>query len=305
MDTTVTDLVLEDSPVEDFLAELTGNSLFAQLTGAARGMLEGIPETNFRYLTIQRRNSFDSAESMQKFKDFQSIQNAEMKDRLAMIQFEQMMDNFDARLEGLVDQVDQTNKGYHKMFTRSLVQAGFRRIGGNFTKDIIVGSTVIDGILRETRNIRAYQYMSYLMPDLRTEAGLTDTPAIKDFTAIQIMLEQALNVIAGEEKVVFGEGQEVLEAGKWREVEEDETLEDNAITKGTGLFGDWLGYAPVYKSGEDIKMHRGMLANQETYGSGEMGRIYGLMQWYQMQEGEGIAEVSQVSRLLCSSSRRG
>jgi hypothetical protein len=229
---------------------------------------------------------------MQKFKDFQSIQNAEMKDRLAMIQFEQMMDNFDARLEGLVDQVDQTNKGYDKMFTRSLVQSGFRRIGGNFTKDIIVGSTVIDGILRETRNIRAYQYMSYLMPDLRTEAGLTDTPAIKDFTAIQIMLEQALNVIAGEEKAVFGEGQEVLEAGKWRDVEEDETLEDNAITKGTGLFGDWLGYAPVYKSGEDIKMHRGMLANQETYGSGEMGRIYGLMQWYQMQEGEGIAEVN-------------
>jgi hypothetical protein len=46
---------------------------------------------------------------MKDFKDYQQVQNEEMKNRLAALQLEKMIDSFQARIDGIALRVDDTN----------------------------------------------------------------------------------------------------------------------------------------------------------------------------------------------------
>jgi hypothetical protein len=182
----------------------------------------------------------------------------------------------------------------------SLTAAGFRREGTTFQKDIVTGSTITSPVIRELREIQQYQDMLYETPDLETASGIRNYGLVYDFDAVQALIANATKVVEAEEERVFGTGVREWRAkgGAWAERDEAPDLTKTSEqkkgwqNKGDGLFGDHVGYAPVYKSGKDLDMDAGRSKNIKYKGSGELGRILGYLSWYNMEEGAGYSQVN-------------
>jgi hypothetical protein len=185
----------------------------------------------------------------------------------------------------------------------SLTASGFRRDGNYFTKDIVTGSTITTPVIREMRKIQEYQDMLYETPDLETASGIRNYGLVYDFDAVQAIIAEATQVVEAEEDRVFGTGERLWRAGggAWKELEEAPDFSQESVrekgwqNKGDGLFGEYVGYAPIYKSGYDLDMSKSRSKNIEHAGSGELGRIMGLLNWYNMEEGAGYSKVNMPS----------
>jgi hypothetical protein len=277
------------------------NGLFAQLSDAGSKLLGTVGENRFAFNTALRRTGFDSAGAMKDFKDYQQVQNEEMKNRLAALQLEKMIDSFQARIDGIALRVDDTNDYWDEYTEDSLTAAGFRREGTTFQKDIVTGSTITSPVIRELREIQQYQDMLYETPDLETASGIRNYGLVYDFDAVQALIANATKVVEAEEERVFGTGVREWRAkgGAWAERDEAPDLskkkeqEKGWQNRGDGLFGKHVGYAPVYKSGYDVDMEKSRTKNIKYKGSGELGRILGYLSWYNMEEGAGYSQVNQ------------
>jgi hypothetical protein len=231
----------------------------------------------------------------------QQVQNEEMKNRLAALQLEKMIDSFQARIDGIALRVDDTNDYWDEYTEDSLTAAGFRREGTTFQKDIVTGSTITSPVIRELREIQQYQDMLYETPDLETASGIRNYGLVYDFDAVQALIANATKVVEAEEERVFGTGVREWRAkgGAWAERDEAPDLskkkeqEKGWQNRGDGLFGKHVGYAPVYKSGYDVDMEKSRTKNIKYKGSGELGRILGYLSWYNMEEGAGYSQVNQ------------
>jgi hypothetical protein len=280
---------------------LMNNGLFAQLSDAGSKLLGTVGENRFAFNTALRRTGFDSAGAMKDFKDYQQVQNEEMKNRLAALQLEKMIDSFQARIDGIALRVDDTNDYWDEYTEDSLTAAGFRRVGTTFQKDIVTGSTITSPVIRELREIQQYQDMLYETPDLETASGIRNYGLVYDFDAVQALIANATKVVEAEEERVFGTGVREwrAEGGAWAERDEAPDLskkkeqEKGWQNRGDGLFGKHVGYAPVYKSGYDVDMEKSRTKNIKYKGSGELGRILGYLSWYNMEEGAGYSQVNQ------------
>jgi hypothetical protein len=91
------------------IGEARSGPHFAQLSDAGSKLLGTVGENRFAFNTALRRTGFDSAGAMKDFKDYQQVQNEEMKNRLAALQLEKMIDSFQARIDGIALRVDDTN----------------------------------------------------------------------------------------------------------------------------------------------------------------------------------------------------
>jgi hypothetical protein len=280
---------------------LMNNGLFAQLSDAGSKLLGTVGENRFAFNTALRRTGFDSAGAMKDFKDYQQVQNEEMKNRLAALQLEKMIDSFQARIDGIALRVDDTNDYWDEYTEDSLTAAGFRREGTVFQKHIVTGSTITSPVIRELREIQQYQDMLYETPDLETASGIRNYGLVYDFDAVQALIANATKVVEAEEERVFGTGVREWRAkgGAWAERDEAPDLskkkeqEKGWQNRGDGLFGKHVGYAPVYKSGYDVDMEKSRTKNIKYKGSGELGRILGYLSWYNMEEGAGYSQVNQ------------
>jgi hypothetical protein len=95
MESAVTNILISAEEDPDSIAnQLMSNGLFAQLSAAGAALLDTVGENRFAFNTALKRTGFDTAGTMKEFKDYQQIQNEEMKDRLAAIQLEKMIDSF-------------------------------------------------------------------------------------------------------------------------------------------------------------------------------------------------------------------
>jgi hypothetical protein len=241
---------------------------------------------------------------MKDFKDYQQVQNEEMKNRLAALQLEKMIDSFQARIDGIALRVDDTNDYWDEYTEDSLTAAGFRREGTTFQKDIVTGSTITSPVIRELREIQQYQDMLYETPDLETASGIRNYGLVYDFDAVQALIANATKVVEAEEERVFGTGVREWRAkgGAWAERDEAPDLskkkeqEKGWQNKGDGLFGKHVGYAPVYKSGYDVDMEKSRTKNIKYKGSGELGRILGYLLLVQHGRGRGL-QPSEPTRL--------
>jgi hypothetical protein len=126
---------------------------------------------------------------------------------------------------------------------------------------------------------------------------------VYDFDAVQAIIAEATQVVEAEEDRVFGTGERLWRAGggAWKELEEAPDFSQESVrekgwqNKGDGLFGEYVGYAPIYKSGYDVDMSKSRRKNIEHAGSGELGKIMGLLNWYNMEEGAGYSKVNMPS----------
>jgi hypothetical protein len=120
---------------------------------------------------------------------------------------------------------------------------------------------------------------------------------------VQAIIAEATQVVEAEEDRVFGTGERLWRAGggAWKELEEAPDFSQESVrekgwqNKGDGLFGEYVGYAPIYKSGYDLDMSKSRSKNIEHAGSGELGRIMGLLNWYNLEEGAGYSKVNMPS----------
>jgi hypothetical protein len=302
MESAVTDILIASEEDPNSIANrLMNNGLFAQLSDAGSKLLGTVGENRFAFNTALRRTGFDSAGAMKDFKDYQQVQNEEMKNRLAALQLEKMIDSFQARIDGIALRVDDTNDYWDEYTEDSLTAAGFRREGTTFQKDIVTGSTITSPVIRELREIQQYQDMLYETPDLETASGIRNYGLVYDFDAVQALIANATKVVEAEEERVFGTGVREwrAEGGAWAERDEAPDLskkkeqEKGWQNRGDGLFGKHVGYAPVYKSGYDVDMEKSRTKNIKYKGSGELGRILGYLSWYNMEEGAGYSQVNQ------------
>jgi hypothetical protein len=302
MESAVTDILIASEEDPNSIANrLMNNSLFAQLSDAGSKLLGTVGENSFAFNTALRRTGFDSAGAMKDFKDYQQVQNEEMKNRLAALQLEKMIDSFQARIDGIALRVDDTNDYWDEYTEDSLTAAGFRREGTTFQKHIVTGSTITSPVIRELREIQQYQDMLYETPDLETASGIRNYGLVYDFDAVQALIANATKVVEAEEERVFGTGVREwrAEGGAWAERDEAPDLskkkeqEKGWQNRGDGLFGKHVGYAPVYKSGYDVDMEKSRTKNIKYKGSGELGRILGYLSWYNMEEGAGYSQVNQ------------
>jgi hypothetical protein len=127
MESAVTDILIASEEDPNSIANrLMNNGLFAQLSDAGSKLLGTVGENRFAFNTALRRTGFDSAGAMKDFKDYQQVQNEEMKNRLAALQLEKMIDSFQARIDGIALRVDDTNDYWDEYTEDSLTAAGFR-----------------------------------------------------------------------------------------------------------------------------------------------------------------------------------
>jgi hypothetical protein len=301
MESAVTNILIsaEDDP-DSIANQLMSNGLFAQLSAAGATLLDTVGENRFAFNTALKRTGFDTASTMKEFKDYQQIQNEEMKDRLAALQLEKMIDSFLVRIDNIALRVDETNDYWDNYTEDNLTASGFRRDGNYFVKDIVTDSTITSPVVRELRKIQEYQNMIYETPDLETASGIRSYGLAYDFDAIQALIANATQVVEAEEERVFGTGVQEWrsEGGAWSELEEAPDFSQESVrekgwqNRGDGLFGEYVGYAPIYKSGDNLDMTKRRSKNIRYKGSGELGRILGYLSWYNMEESAGYSKVN-------------
>jgi hypothetical protein len=141
---------------------------------------------------------------MKDFKDYQQIQNEEMKNRLAALQLEKMIDSFQARIDNIALRVDETNDYWDEYTEDSLTASGFRRDGNYFSqrhRHRLHHHKPCDPGAEEDPE---YQDMLYETPDLETASGIRNYGLVYDFDAVQALIANATQVVEAEEDRVFG-----------------------------------------------------------------------------------------------------
>ena len=69
-------------------------------------------------------------------------------------------------------------------------------------------------------------------------------------------------------------------------------LSRSLVTVRDGKLGEWIGYAPLFNSGESLDLNKNIESNIADYGLGQMGKIMLDFQWNSMRASQGWAKLS-------------
>jgi hypothetical protein len=195
--------------------------------------------------------------------------------------------------------VDETNDYWDNYTEDNLTASGFRRDGNYFVKDIVTGSTITSPVVRELRKIQEYQNMIYETPDLETASGIRSYGLAYDFDAIQALIANATQVVEAEEERVFGtecrNGDPRAEPGlSWRKLRTSAKSQYAKKAGRTRVMASLASMWVMLRSTSPVMIWTCPRAGARTSstGSGELGRIMGLLNWYNMEESAGYSKVN-------------
>jgi hypothetical protein len=242
-----------------------------------------------------------------------------MAKHAAKIVARQARDNVEAAKASYEKSVEDANDSFVDGLSDQFGLQAYTTIsGGGWTREAIIGSTLISGVITERQNLAAYERYR---TQITTKTSLDDgTLESYDASGVEMLVEKAMKELDGERVRVFGDGTEkpayegkvydstytnpdaaadeknFLEKA-WDKVVETFSAKDTSANRdvkimlGNGEFTAHIGYAPVLK--QIVNPDESYSSNVLVAGSGQLGRIMGYFEYYQARQGKGYSEVKK------------
>jgi hypothetical protein len=232
-----------------------------------------------------------------------------------------------AALEKLDQSIRQSNEGFNSTMNRIFVSDGrWQRQGRNYVKDIVVHSTVGDPFITEQAVVEGFQHYAKAPWIFRTDLSDGSLKNL-DPWGIRSLIRTAQDEVAIRSDEVFGtideNSDEAIRARtrsidvyrkeravigtqniSWTDhdgYDHDETINTYGMidvldhtqdqVMGAGLFGKYIGYAPVVKIGAEPAEGESTLF--QSIGVGELGRLMAKFIYWSMKESQGWSEANK------------
>jgi len=260
---------------------------------------------------------WDSGKAQVAAARFTKEANQELASRQARLVAAQAREMAQASIKGLEEQVQKANENFRESMDETFVLKGsWRKEGQNYTKDVVVYSTLLDPVVTEGASVQGY--IAYLMQPVSLRTDLSDTKLAQlEYSAIQALIGQAQKEVQEASEKIFGSEADNSEEAKakrkvvykvdktktvatdlWtmlttfkttKDVVEATNTEEREV--GAGEFGAHLGYAPVTKGNPNVD--DGLDNIWVDPGKGELGRLMRSYIYWSMKESQGWASVNK------------
>ncbi len=157
---------------DSILSQAVDLELLDKLLENASSLNQGIKAFKPAIFTSLDGDKFSTAELMQDIKDFQSIQNEEYKQHVSKREYGQMLDRLADAEERFNKQVQAANDGVADSLHKTMRSDGYILSGEVYRRDLVVGSSVADGILFDVGTVNAYSDFSDYTGDFTSEAAV-------------------------------------------------------------------------------------------------------------------------------------
>ena len=205
----VSDLNINKPDIDAKVAELTGNSLFTEL-------LENAGQSNAgASLVSTKTNGFLGNDNLSKSQSAvlalvdksMGVEKGKLEEELLIITAVQAKEQIEEAKRNFETSVANANEGMSGSMTTMFYDAGWNLIGDNYTKEIVVDSTVVDGVMTEERRIKEFKEYDYREDVSLSAIDLSDPENLKGKGAnfIEKTISAAMKTIKNAFKVVFGE----------------------------------------------------------------------------------------------------
>ncbi len=314
------------------IGEVIDVDLLDALLDNAINLTRGIKFFEPTIFTSLDSDKFTTSDLLKNIKDFQMLQNEEYKQHVSKMEYQRMLDKLTEAEKNLDLQVGGANNNMSSSLHKTMRNDGYVLSGNSYKRDLVVGSTVIDGMLYEQGFVDVYDDFTNYTSDFTSELTRSDDEINNmNAEALDSLLENAMKKITEEVEEIFGDNEDdttilLEEMGlvansnydedeeKRRNEEEDyeeDDDENNAAYKfiqkirtedGTeqrgveaspGKFGKHIGYAPKFMEEPDYE--EDWRSNVQFKGQGEMGTIMGQFIFNKMREGLGYNMVNRPS----------
>ncbi|MDR0444015.1 MAG: hypothetical protein LBH44_11485 [Treponema sp.] len=187
----------------------------------------------------------------------------------------------DEAMKNLASNVESANNGFRENMDDTFILNGlWRRSGKDYVKDIIMGSTLFQPVVSETKKINGYR--DYRMEKVTLKTNLDENYlATLNSLAVIGLIENAFSEIEDIVKETFGIGKDPIKIKKKGIKEERE--------QSPGKFGVHLGYSPAMKPSEEMDSSRDSMFYDE--GKGEIGRLITEYTYWLVTDSRGNAEL--------------
>jgi hypothetical protein len=182
-------------------------------------------------------------------------------------------------VNALAARVDSANTGFREKMDKTFIFNGlWRKSGSTYIKDIIMGSTLFEPLITETKTVEAYRDYRMEPVELKTNLNEESLAGLDHFAITALIRNMYLEIDAAADGI-FGNGT-------------DERLPIDAERfLSPGKFGAHIGYGPAAKPGNEMgKSLNSMFYDQ---GIGELGRLMTQFTYWAVIDGRGMAEHAQ------------
>jgi hypothetical protein len=317
----VTDVVEAPDP-DALIASVLDQDLLSGLLESARRSSANVASISPAVFQTLRRDTYNGAQVLERVREWQTSEDDELEARLAFLQYSKAIDTLKEARGDIQESLDDSNEETWDSFKNMFLDSGFKQVGDNFTKKTTVGATLMDN-LYETHTIKGYDYFETEVKDFTKDFAAPEGIAWADIGSegMQALLQQALDAVPLEYNRLYGErdknGDFVsatyerqytkadtsavatdvsdLEAYK-KYIKDAEAIgsSERVVVKASGVFNDWVGYAPVMKDDADPTLDlEDWKRNVKFEGAGQAGEIMGFFIQHQMIESVGKAEARQ------------
>jgi len=330
----VADLNINMPDLDAKVAELTGNSLFTELLENAGQSNAGVS------LVSTKTNGFLGNDNLSKSRSVvlalvdknMREEKGKLEEELLIITAVQAKEQIEEAKKNFVTSVENANEGMSGSMTTMFYDAGWNLIGESYTKEIVVDTTVIDGVMTEERRIKEFKEYDYrgdvslsaidpLNPENLKGKGANFIE--KTITAAMKTIKNAFKVVFGEEDAesekitknlkdrVAGEqlsgikgffdgaAKSVKNLFRKKSNKDDGTVEIDVTEtyyQRPGAFNKHVGLSAELKTVPNMSIisDSSKWKNNFKYeGTGEMGRIMGYYLRYKLEENRGWGELNK------------
>ncbi len=321
-------LLAESMPdTSNILGELVDLVLLDTLLENAGSLNRGINSFKPSIFTNIGNDQFTTAELMQNIKDFQGMQNEDYKQHVSRIEYEQMLDRLRNAEKNLNLQVEGANNNLFSSLHNTMRKDGYVLSGNVYKRDLVVGSSVVDGMLFEEGFVDVYNDFTDYTSDFTSEVSISDEELNNmNSEALDGLLDNAMKAISDEVETIFGDNEDdstilleemgLMVNGNYdkdyehndedsddekkaaykfiQEIEgDDDETEQRGVDASPGTFGKHVGFAPQFEKDSDYD--KSWDSNIRFKGQGEMGTIMGQFIFNKMKEGVGYNMVNRPS----------
>ncbi|MCF6334112.1 MAG: hypothetical protein L3J12_00020 [Spirochaetales bacterium] len=330
----VADLNINMPDLDAKVAELTGNSLFTEL-------LENAGQSNAgASLVSTKTNGFLGNDNLSKSRSAvlalvdknMREEKGKLEEELLIITAVQAKEQIEEAKMNFVTSVENANEGMSGSMTTMFYDAGWNLIGESYTKEIVVDSTVIDGVMTEERRIKEFKEYDYRGDVSLSAIDPLDPENLKGKGAnfIEKTITAAMDAIKNAFKVVFGEedaesekitknlkdrvageqlsgikgffdgaAKSVKNLFRKKSNKDDGTVETSVTEtyyQRPGAFNKHVGLSAELKTVPNMNIISDSSKWKNNFkfaGTGEMGRIMGYYLRYKLEENRGWAELNK------------
>jgi len=310
------------------LGEVVDLTLLDTLLANAASLTRGIKFFKPTIFTSLGSDKFTTAELMQNIKDFQGLQNEEYYTHVSKMEYEKMMDSLSLAEENFNSSVEGANDSMQSSLHKTMRGDGYVLSGNIYKRDLVVVSSIMDGMLYDEGFVDRYSYFNDYRTDFTSEVAVSDAELNNmNADALDTVLFEEMGLaensnydedeedpasefiqeIEWTEKVVEKIGTEMVSETVTGEDGEDKIIErmvpifetryeqrseERDVNVSPGKFGLHVGYAPGFEE-EGIDFDKNWSKSVRFEGHGEMGTIMGQYIFNKMREGMGFAMVNR------------